>query len=75
MRTLVTGGAPVSSPAPAHGLAIFLRYGLVKWMRTWTSPPPSLPKCRERIGDGAYQKNDLVSLLLEMAIQAATWPC
>jgi pimeloyl-ACP methyl ester carboxylesterase len=76
IRALVTGETPASSPA--RGLAIFLRHGLAGWMRAWPNLPPPLPKYRERIGGDMRRKNDVVSLLLEMAIQAATdqrWSC
>jgi len=70
MRALVTGETPASSPA--QGLAIFLRHGLAGWMRAWPNLPPPIPKRRERIWDNGRRNNDLVSLLLEMAIQVAT---
>jgi hypothetical protein len=70
MRALVTGETPASSPV--QGLALFLRHGMAGWMCAWSGMHPPLPKRREKIVDDGRRKSDLVSLLLEMAIQAAT---
>lgn len=67
MRALVTGEAIGGSPV--RGLAIFLRHGLAGWMCAWQRLPSSLPKSREKIRSGVRKNDDLVSLLLEMAIR------
>ena len=70
MRALVTGDNPPTTPV--QGLAIFLSHGLAGWMRAWTSLPPALPKYRQRNGGDERSNSDMVSILLEMAMQAAT---
>jgi hypothetical protein len=63
MRALVTGDNQPTTPVQ----------GLVAgWMRVWTSLPPASPKYRHQSGSDERSNSNMVSILLEMAIQAAT---
>lgn len=65
LRKVVTEG--VLGPTPVRGLALFLRRGLAGWMQAWSSLPPPLPHRERRVFE---EKNEVVLLLVEMALQA-----
>lgn len=56
-------------PSPVRGLSLLLRRGVAGWMQAWSELPPPLPeKTRKR--RASEERDEVVSLLVEMAIQA-----
>lgn len=70
LRGAALGAATTAAPH-ARGLALFMRQGMVGWMRAWSSCTAPPRECETRGARGPTVGSEIVAVLAEMAWAAA----